>query len=256
MDEIAPGSILQRMYFKNRLKKMKAGKFLEVGCGNGYLSEILLSRGWQGTSFDLGESACEKSRQRNAKFITEKKYSVVSGDFLTAEINEKSDLVISMMVIEHLAPENVERYFEKCKKIIKPEGKIAVFVPAGMKHWGVEDDIAGHFRRYEFADFYKLAEESGLVILDLSGLTYPVSNLLLGLSNRMVRKNEGHKKDLSLEERTIQSGDRSVKFKTSFPFYLKLLLNEMVLFPFHLLQIINKKNPGSMVIYCEMGLRK
>lgn len=256
MEEIAPGSILQRMHFKNRLSKIKAGKFCEIGCGNGYLSRILLEHGWTGVGYDLGESACENSRDLNAEFVSAGKYSVIHGDFLKAEVKEKFDFILSMMVIEHLSPADVKLYFEKCKNALSPNGTITVFVPSGMKFWGVEDDIAGHFKRYEFEDFKKMASEYNLEIKDLSGLTYPVSNLLLGLSNILVHKNEGGKKELSLQERTIQSGNRGVKFKTAFPFYMKLILNEYVMFPFHVLQKMFSSSKNSMVIYCEMSLKK
>ncbi len=255
MDEIAPGSILQRLHFKSRLRQMSKGKFCEIGCGNGYLSNILLRAGWTGIGYDLGESACENNRRKNQEFISQNKFKVVHGDFLENKLEEKFDLILSMMVIEHLSPDDVNRYINKCKSSLNPNGRIALFVPAGMKFWGIEDDIAGHFMRYEFDDFKNLASKNQLEIIELSGLTYPVSNILLRLSNYLVNKNEGHKQELSIQERTVQSGNRGVAFKTSFPFYLKLFLNEYVMFPFHILQKIFRKNSNSMVLYCEMKIK-
>lgn len=254
MEDIAPGSILQRIYFKQRLKKLKPGRFLEIGCGKGYLSEMLLKAGWTGIGCDLGAEACELSNERNKTFVNKGQYKAIHADFLSMETTGSFDLILSMMVIEHLSPQNLTLYFTKCKRLLTPVGSIAVFVPSSMRHWGVEDEIAGHYKRYEFSDFEGIAKEFHLRIKELSGLTYPVSNLLLGLSNTLVKNSEGHKKDLSLQERTIQSGNRGVAFKTSFPPYLRLILNEYILYPFHLLQRIFKSNKNCMVIYCELQL--
>ena len=56
-----------------------------------------------------------------------------------------------------------------------------------------------------------------------------------------------------MQQQTILSGNRNVKFKTTFPAILKLILNEYILFPFYLLQKVNKNNKNSMVIYAEFS---
>jgi SAM-dependent methyltransferase len=253
MDEIAPGSILQRMYFKKRIRKASFKTFCEIGAGNGVLSELLLKSGLQGRGYDLNESACRNNENRNKHFIGQGKYKVICGDFLSSPPEEKFDMIISAMVIEHLDDADVKKYFEVCKQHLNPGGRIIVFVPASQKYWGIEDEIAGHFRRYEFADFKIIASVHSLQINDLHGLTFPVSNILFSLSNYLVKTNEGGKRKLSMHEQTVLSGNRNVKFKTSFPFIFKLVLNEVVLYPFYILQRIFKKHPSSMVIYCEMS---
>ena len=54
------------------------------------------------------------------------------------------------MVLEHLDEEDELRYFEKCEQDLKPGGFAILLVPASPAHWGVEDEIAGHYRRYTF----------------------------------------------------------------------------------------------------------
>ncbi len=254
MEEIAPGSILQRMYLKHRLKGRNYKTFCEIGGGNGEISSILLKAGLTGKGFDLNNEACKNNAEKNKKFIADKNYSVVHGNIFDQPITEKFDILISSMVIEHLDDTEVQKYFENCKKYLNTNGSIIVFVPSGMKFWGVEDEIAGHFRRYEYDDFKQLAEKHALKIKDLAGLTFPVSNILLSLSNMLVSKNENYKKNLSMQERTVLSGNRNVKYKTSFPSVFKLVLNEIVMYPFYILQNMNRTNPKCMVIYCELGL--
>src|SRR5688572_13561406 len=253
MDEIAPGSILQRMYFKKRLRKTSYKTFCEIGSGNGILSELLLKLGLQGRGYDLNESACVNNTNRNKNFIHRGKYRVICGDFLLSPPPEKFDIIISAMVIEHLNDVDVKKYFEVCKGHLNKDGRIIVLVPASQKYWGIEDEIAGHFKRYEFDDIKKIASEHHLRIIDLCGLTFPLSNILLRLSNYLVRNSEGSKKNLTMQEQTILSGNRAVKFKTFFPKFFKVILNDIVLYPFYLLQRIYKSHTSSMVIYCEMS---
>jgi 2-polyprenyl-3-methyl-5-hydroxy-6-metoxy-1,4-benzoquinol methylase len=252
MSELAPGSILQRMYFQKRIQKGNYKTFCEIGSGNGFLSKLLLSNGLSGVGFDLNASACENNSSMNQEFIQHKKYQVINDNFLTYQHQDKYDVVFSCMVIEHLTDEQVKAYFEKCKELLNPTGVIIIFVPSSMKYWGIEDEIAGHFRRYEFKDFETIASQHHLIIQDCCGLTYPISNILFPLSNYLINRQEGYKKNLDAQTQTILSGNRDVKFKTSYPPILKLFLNEVVLYPLYVLQRFFKNNKNSMVIYCEM----
>ncbi len=255
MNEIAPGSILQRMYFKKRIIHNKNKNFCEIGSGNGVLSNLLLQKGLAGIGFDLNQDACVNNEKLNKVHILEKKYQILNDNFITASITQRFDLIFSCMVIEHLDDGQVDEYFMKCKNVLTNNGVITVLVPSSMKYWGIEDEIAGHYKRYEFEDFYKIAIKHNLVINEITGLTYPISNWLFKISNKIISKSEGHKKLLSMEEQTIQSGNRGVKFKTIYPWYFKLILNEIVLFPFYILQRMFKNNSKSMVIYCELKLK-
>jgi SAM-dependent methyltransferase len=252
MSELAPGSILQRMYLQKRIQKGKYKTFCEIGAGNGFLSKLLLSNGLSGIGFDLNASACKNNETLNQYFISKQQYQVVNDNFLDYKHTSKYDVILSCMVIEHLTDEQVTTYFEKCKELLSPNGVIIVLVPASMKYWGIEDEIAGHFRRYEFENFDSIAAQHQLFIQDCCGLTYPVSNILFPLSNYLINKQEGYKKNLDAQTQTVLSGNRDVKFKTSYPPILKLFLNEVVLYPLYILQRLFKNNKNAMVIYCEM----
>lgn len=252
--EIAPGSVLQRMYLKERLRAMNqpSRRFLEVGAGTGYTSNILLNAGYSGVGFDLNTASCDVNREMNRTFVESGRYAVRNDDFLDLPLSEKFDLIISCMVIEHLSEADVEAYFKKCRELLAPDGSIITLVPAGMQFWGIEDEIAGHFKRYSFACFEKIAAQHRLSIQKNVGLTFPVSNLLLQLSNFLIRKSEAHKQQMSMQERTVLSSNRQVMFKSDFPAVFGLFLNEITMLPFHLLQKACSKSTKSMVIYCEM----
>jgi len=174
---------------------------------------------------DLNESACANNRKANEKFILEKRYTVVNDDFMN--ISEGNfDIIISCMVIEHIPEPALSEFIQKAMSLLSENGSLIFLVPSGMKFWGIENDIAG--------------------------LTFPVSNILFRLSNQIVRKNEAEKLNLSLRERTVYTGNREVPFKTTFPFVFGLILNPLVLWPFHLLQKWFSANRNSMVLYFEL----
>jgi SAM-dependent methyltransferase len=253
MAVLPPGNILQNLYLKERLRKLQPKSFCEIGSGNGYISNICLERGIPGIGYDLNTEACNNNAELNRQYVGDGTYKIVNGNFLEEKSTATYDFIISCMVIEHLNPDDVDKYFAACRRALSPGGRIVVLVPAGMKFWGIEDEIAGHFKRYAFDDFQAIAQKHSLRIANMSGLTYPISNMLLGLSNRLVSKSEGYKQELSMEDQTVLSGNRNVKFKTEFPPYFKVVLNEVTMYPFHVLQKMNARNADSMVIYCEFS---
>jgi SAM-dependent methyltransferase len=249
---LPPGTILQFMYFKERLKGKKPGNFIEVGVGQGNLSKLLLEAGWKGTGYELNPESIQKALQVNRAAVARGQYEVKKSDWLKSRHKQKADLIVSSMVIEHLNPRDERRYFQKARGILKAGGTMALFVPACPDYWGEEDEIAGHYRRYTFQDLKTKAKESGLRLSNLSGLNYPISNWLYPLSEFLVSRAEGKNKKLKMAQRTRLSGNRDVPFKTHYPWFIGLVLNEMVLYPFHLLQKINAGNSRSMVIYAEL----
>ena len=258
--DLAPGNVLQNMYIKRRLKSFAKPemKFIEIGAGSGNISKILLNNGLSGIGYDLNDTACSINREKNADYIQSGRYEIRHSNFFDIPSTDRADIIISSHVLEHFPLETLIEFFDKCKEILNNNGRIITLVPSGMKYWGIEDETVGHYRRFEFDDFNEIAEKHKLKIGDISGLTYPLSNLLFKLSNYLIKKNESWKTELSKEEQTILSssgGARNIKFKTHFPSYFRYTINELTMFPFYVLQVINKHNKSSMVIYSELLLQ-
>ncbi|MCS7317947.1 MAG: class I SAM-dependent methyltransferase [Candidatus Dojkabacteria bacterium] len=236
---IPPGSILQHFYLKERIKKIPTicRRFLDIGCGNGYVSRIFLEEGWEGVGIDLNEEACKFNYAFNQKYISSKRYTIINDDFLKVNLPyDKYDVIVSYMVIEHLDNEELANFIKKSMNLLYNKGTLIFQVPANMKFWGIEDDIAGHVKRYEMNDIINLSSEHNLKINHIAGLNYPISNWLLSLSNILIKRQEKDKLTLSQKEKTIYSGKRDVLLKTKFPRIFALILNPFFLYPFHLLQ--------------------
>jgi SAM-dependent methyltransferase len=252
-DPEAPGSILQRRYLADRLSRVPAGRFTEVGVGTGRLSRLLLERGWRGTGWELSAPSLALARTTTAPWLADGAYALHDGDWLTSPAPESpADLILSSMVLEHLDEADERRYLRRAAAQLAADGLVVLLVPASPRHWGIEDEIAGHFRRYTRDRLRTLAAEDGWEVVHLAGLTYPLSNALLGLSNALVRRAESSKRELSMQARTEQSGHRSVPLKTSFPAIAGLVLNDRTMQPWDRLQRRYADHPSALVLYCEL----
>lgn len=249
---LPPGSILQLLHIERRLKKITPGTFIEVGPGAGDVTAVLLSLGWVGHVYDLHKPTIEKLEKKFKKEISDSKLTLHLGDFIGSDqVIDNSDLFISCMVLEHIPKHLVAPFFDKVHQQLKENGLAITIVPGSPSHWGIEDDIAGHVERYTFCSLEDEVRELGFSQKYISGLTFPLSNMFLPLSNHLVKKAEKNKISLKLKARTALSGDRNVKYKTHYPKFINIVLNRWVMRPFDLLQRIFSKSPSSLVIYQE-----
>lgn len=253
MKALPPGTILQLMYLRERLRKVKPGRFIEIGPGSGEISSLLLELGWTGAAYDLEPRTVDRLETRFSQEISQGRYEARTEDFLTLDASSanKVDLIISCMVMEHFNEKLEASFMRRSLDLLREGGIMIGLVPASPNHWGVEDDIAGHCRRYTRDSLIALAVNNRWDIRHLSGLTYPVSNILLPVSNFLVGRSEKSKLSMSDIEKTKASGIRDVQFKTTFPDVLSLLLNRYVLLPLHWIQKAFSSSPSSLVLYFE-----
>lgn len=248
-----PGTILQHMYLAERFAGMKPGTFLEVGSGRGLVSQLLLNLGWTGVGFDLSAEAREQSLKLNKNYVACGKYEVAHCNWLESEDRDKYDLIISCFVLEHLDDEQEARYLNKAAAQLKSGGRVALMVPANSRLWGLEDEIAGHYRRYDRDDLHSKLTKAGLNCNHLAGLNFPVSNILHPLTKLVLRANNMKRKvaSKSLNERTISSGTWKIPMLNSFPQLFAIGLNPFVMWPFHVVQKLTSNNKNCVVLYAE-----
>lgn len=206
----------------------------------------------QGIGYELNEASAKINQEENAVWCKRGAFEVRCKDFLHDVVGRYVDLVFSHNVIEHLTEKERFVYFDKAKQLLTAKGKIITVVPAGREFWGIEDEIAGHILRFEREDIETICKEHGLRLVHLAYLTYPLSNWLKPLGDRLIRKSESGKLSLTAHERTIASSNRGVEMKTQFHPLWGLVLNKVVLAPFILLQWLNIRNRKGMSLYFEL----
>lgn len=248
---LPPGTLLQLIYLKERLRDLASGSFIEIGPGSGHVTRLLLDLGWSGISYDIEPQTIQILTTRFTKEIFEGRFTAINEDYLATQPIKKVDLVISCMVMEHLEDSLQSKFMAKSSETLKVGGYMIGLVPASPELWGVEDEIAGHLRRYTRISITQVITENHWKLEHLAGLTFPVSNLLLPISNYLVRRQEIQKLSLSNFEKTKMSGIRQVSFKTHFKLPFGLLLNSIVFWPLGVLQKYFTSSKKCMVLYFE-----
>ena len=253
MSILPPGTLLQLMFLQERIAALPRGRFIEIGAGKGDVTARLLAAGWKGKVYDVDAKTVCFLKGRFAAELSAGNLQVVLGNYceLQGDKDKDTDLVISCMVMEHLSEEQERQFMHVSARHLRKGGRMICLVPASPAHWGIEDEIAGHFRRYTRERIRQLLDATGWRLEQISGLTFPVSNCLLPMSNFLVRRAESAKLKLSFLERTKQSGRRTVFFKTGFPLVLGLFLNETAMLPLHWLQKAFADCERAMVILFE-----
>src|SRR5205823_7135348 len=62
-------------------------------------------------------------------------------------------------------------------RVLRPEGIVAVSVPANPDAYGPADEWAGHFRRYSRDDLVEVCAAAGLTVQTCVGWGFPVATL-------------------------------------------------------------------------------
>ncbi|OQW49272.1 MAG: hypothetical protein A4S09_12205 [Proteobacteria bacterium SG_bin7] len=95
--------------------------------------------------------------------------SLIHANFERLEIFPESLPAVGLFdVIEHI--EDDEKFLENVANKVKPGGKILITVPALEFLWSMEDQNAGHFRRYDLGKLTSLLEQKKMRVIYSSHL--------------------------------------------------------------------------------------
>ena len=72
---------------------------------------------------------------------------------------DKYDCIVSCEVLEHI--QNNGAFLKKTNDLLVEGGQLILSVPALQKYWAIDDEIAGHYRRYEKKNLFKILLEAG-----------------------------------------------------------------------------------------------
>ena len=133
---------------------------LEVGAGHGDLTE-LLQTGRTVTATDLSTSCVDKLRTR---FAQHSNVDVRQVDIESTADGRMYDSVILINVLEHI--DDDQRALEELRAVLRPGGRVCVFVPAFDGLYSTFDQRIGHRRRYRRSQLVELFDSAGLSIVD------------------------------------------------------------------------------------------
>jgi SAM-dependent methyltransferase len=117
-----------------------SGPIFDIGGGNGVVAAALKARGWPVVLVEPGEVGCRNARARGIQDVIQATFEGADFD------NEVLPAVGLFDVIEHVADDAA--FLRSVGSKLAPDGVIYATVPAFRWLWSVDDEKAGHFRRY------------------------------------------------------------------------------------------------------------
>lgn len=140
--------------------------FLDVGCGSGYLSDFLSSRGWHGKAIDISKTAIKIAKSNLGK---DKNIKIEEKD-----VNDESEqfkTIIMIDVLEHIKDDL--KTFKKIYTLLKPKGYFIIGSPSNPNEWRWDDDFYGHYRRYTVQELKTKLKEANLHPIVFWDYTFP-----------------------------------------------------------------------------------
>ncbi len=130
-------------------------RILDVGCGTG-ANLLMLSKYGDAEGVDVSEDALAFCRERgleNVKLGAAEELPYEDGTF---------DLVTALDVVEHLDDDLAG--LREMRRVLRPGGRVLLFVPTFMFLWGLQDDVSNHRRRYRMPELRRVLEQAGFEI--------------------------------------------------------------------------------------------
>jgi SAM-dependent methyltransferase len=196
---------------------------VDAGCGTGLMLVELETYG-RIRGFDISEYAIEFCRQRGL-------VNAERGDVTQLPLpGESADFVTAVDVLEHLDDDcqALAEWF----RVLRPGGRLFLFVPAHRWLWSLQDEVSGHKRRYTKAELERKIGAAGFEIERSSYVSTLLFPLIWGgrLAIRVIRRfraltteNTLHPKWSNPLLRSIFLLERPLLRRTNLPFGASVL---------------------------------
>ena len=130
-------------------------RILDVGCGTG-ANLLMLSKYGDAEGVDVSEDALAFCRERGLD-----KVRLGAGEELPYE-DGTFDLVTALDVVEHMDDDLAG--LSEMQRVLRPGGRVLIFVPTFMFLWGLQDEVSNHRRRYRLPQLRRILEQAGFEV--------------------------------------------------------------------------------------------
>jgi len=218
-----PRYLLRRWVVRQLIRNIKPQDFIEIGSASGEMADWLSEREIPGVAVEISPKALRMLRARFDNHPRIQVHNAAEG-----QPDRTADLLLSMEVMEHLADDRLalSEWFE----LIRPGGHLLLSVPAGKRLFSAEDEMVGHYRRYERRELTEKLTAAGFERPEVLSYGFP-----LGLALKMIR-NIVAKRKLRHDRRDMQQRTEASGVERPF-FWLRWMLNNFFFLPFNLLQM-------------------
>jgi len=130
-------------------------RILDVGCGTG-ANLLMLSKYGDAEGVDVSEDALAFCRERGLDKVT-----LGAGEEMPYD-DGTFDLVTAFDVVEHMDDDLAG--LKEMRRVLRPGGRVLLFVPTFMFLWGLQDEVSHHRRRYRLPELRRVLEQAGFEI--------------------------------------------------------------------------------------------
>lgn len=135
--------------------KDRRARILDVGCGTG-ANLLMLSQYGDAEGIDISEDALSFCRERGLD-------KVKLGAAEELPYNDSTfDLVTAFDVVEHMDDDIAG--LREMRRVLRPGGRVLLFVPTFMFLWGVQDEVSHHRRRYRLSELHGVLDQAGFEV--------------------------------------------------------------------------------------------
>jgi dTDP-4-dehydrorhamnose reductase len=220
---------IRRAIVRDQLERYSGGekskrKVLDFGCGSGLFVGELAALGYESHGLDISSEAIKFGQLQGIKNL-----AVLDSHKINYPDNT-FDSILILDVLEHLEDESWA--MKEIERVLKPGGNVIIMVPAYMFLWGVQDEVAHHYRRYTKSRLLKRVRET----TSLSTLRSSYFNTFLFLPITGVRlvsrlfRLKGRQSDFDINNEwmnktffAIFNTERKLLKKMKFPFGVSIL---------------------------------
>lgn len=126
----------------------------DIGGSNGYNAAKFQDEGYRVRLIEPTEKGCENAKKRGVANVTNSTLQDYEGDI---------EQFLLLDVAEHISDDRL--FLNEINSKLVNNGRGIISVPADMRLWSSEDDVDGHYRRYNEIGLKNLLEGQGFNIL-------------------------------------------------------------------------------------------
>jgi len=134
-------------------------RLLDIGCGTGIFIQFLKRYGHV-VGLDFSTDALDFCRQRGCSELVRGDGSILPFGANTFDLLTANDLV------EHLDDDLAA--LREFLRVLKPGGRVFLFVPAFQFLWSLQDEVAHHRRRYTSAEMRLVLKKAGFQVVKVT----------------------------------------------------------------------------------------
>lgn len=134
----------------------KLDYIFDIGGGNGCVTSAMIKEGFNAVLVEPSPAGVQNAKQRDIQ-------NIIFAPFQDINFYSNSLGAVSLFdVVEHIEEDGV--FLKSIQRVLKPNGKLYLTVPAYPWLWSSDDEYSGHFRRYTVHSIATLVAKAGFIV--------------------------------------------------------------------------------------------